>query len=322
MSADAYKLRLDRPLDREVARLFRSQVNRARRALKKPDDDSVHTARKALKRARAVLRLVRGALAQDDFDRLDDAVRQLGRRLGPVRDAAVADSLVDGLAEEKALKPSVIRALRAELDARHAAAWIDLTADDGIEAIRTELADLRLDRDALAGIDALALHGGFAWTYRRGGERLSRAVERRRAHDLHAWRRQVKHLGYQLRVLTPIWPLVLGPTARAFDRLAEALGDDHDLDELARIAAASGLGKNEARAVARLARKRREALQSAIWPLGARCYAESPGAFAGRVTLYLAAALAEAHGAPIHPLDGVALPSPPNRLFAPVPTAA
>lgn len=46
MSADAYKLRLDRPLDHEIERLFRSQVNRARRAARKPDDDSIHTARK------------------------------------------------------------------------------------------------------------------------------------------------------------------------------------------------------------------------------------------------------------------------------------
>ncbi|MDX1420311.1 MAG: CHAD domain-containing protein, partial [Rubricoccaceae bacterium] len=123
MSRPTYQLRLDRPLDREIERLFRSQVNRARRALRRPDDEAVHTARKALKRARAVLRLVRGALPENLYGALDDAVRGLGRRLGPVRDAAVAAALVETLAAEEAPGPAVLRPLRAHLDARHAAAW-------------------------------------------------------------------------------------------------------------------------------------------------------------------------------------------------------
>lgn len=313
MSADAYKLRLDRPLDREIARLFRSQVNRARHALKTPDDEGVHTARKAIKRARAALRLARGPLPADRYRTLDHTVRGIGRRLAPVRDAAVALGLVDLLKAEGDLKASVAKRLYGYLDAERASAWRTLEGDGGIAVLRDELDALRLAKGELHGVDALGLHDGLARTYVRGRERLAQSVERSHAEVLHAWRRQVKHLGYQLRLLTPVWGPVLRATAREFDALSDALGDDHDLAELARLARHADLDEKALRAVQRLTRTRRRALQTVIWPLGARLYAEEAGAFAGRLIVYLAAALAEERDAPVHPLDGMALPNPPNR---------
>lgn len=62
MSAATYEFHLGQPLKKEVARIFRSQVNRARRELKRPSDQAVHSARKAIKRARASLRLFQSTL--------------------------------------------------------------------------------------------------------------------------------------------------------------------------------------------------------------------------------------------------------------------
>lgn len=311
MGKDAYTLRLDRPLDREAVRLIRSQTNRARRALKAPDDTGVHTARKAIKRARAALRLVRGSVPRDRYRELDRALRTIGRRLAPVRDAAVALELVDTLRAEGALKKKIAAGLQTYLEALRAEAR-DALSEETIEALRAELGALWLGRDEVAGIGAHALHAGLAQTYIRGRERLAEAIARPRADEFHAWRRQVKHLGYQLRLFAPAWPLVLRPTARAFDTLAEALGDEHDLAELARLAKEAGLDKKALRSVQQATLKRRKALQAEAWPLGARLYAEEGGAFAGRLMVYLASALAEAHDAPVHPLDGLALPAPPT----------
>jgi CHAD domain-containing protein len=305
VSRGAYTLRLGRPLDGEVVRLVRSQTNRARRELKAPSDEAVHAARKALKRARAALRLVRGALPRERFRSIDHELRGLGRLLAPARDAVVALELVDVLRAEEALGESALGDLRDHLSTARADAWRTLDAE-AVAAIRARLGALRLAPEELDGLDAGALHDGLARTYRRGRKRLARATASPRADALHAWRRQVKHLGYQLRLIAPAWPLVLRPTARALDALGSALGDEHDLAELYRVAARARLDRASLRELARWTKRRRASIHEIAWPLGARVYAESPGAFAGRITAYLAAAASEARGAPPH-----AIPPPP-----------
>ena len=305
MSTPTYQLRLDRPLNHEIERLFRSQANLARRVLKKPDDAAIHTARKALKRARAVLRLARGALARTRYDELDRTIRETGRLLAPVREAAVALLLADKLAAEKALKPSVSKVLRSHLESEHLAAWKILTA---ASTLRASLDTLRLQRDELPDLEAPALYPGLKQTYARGRERLTVALEQRQAEDLHAWRRQVKHLGYQVRLLAPAWPLLLRPSARLLDTLGEALGNDHDLAGLSRVAHAADLDEKQRRRVHKLVRRRRRALQGSIWALGTRIYAEDEGAFAGRLITYLLMAHSETRGQETPALDGLAFP--------------
>ncbi len=313
MSTDAYKFRLDRPLDREVRRIFRSQVTRARRSLKSADDLGVHTARKAIKRARAVLRLIRGGISPERYRELDRALKGIGRRLAGVRDGAVAVTLTEMLTVERAVKSSVSKGLSEHLETVRDAAWKSLLADEGIEEIRSELNDIRLSAEELEGMRAHALYDGLTETYTSGKERLALAIESPNADSLHGWRRQTKHYGYQLRLLTPAWPLVLRAEARAIDTLSESLGDHHDLSELLRLAKESDLDKNAFRSLQRQVQKRCKSLEATIWPLGARIYAEDGAAIAQRMTVYLAAALAEEHGIPVHPLDGMAPLAPPNH---------
>src|SRR5580693_577882 len=49
----------------------------------------VHDARKAIKRMRALARLLRCALGEREFERVDDSLRAAGRRLSGARDAEV-----------------------------------------------------------------------------------------------------------------------------------------------------------------------------------------------------------------------------------------
>lgn len=314
----SYRFRLDRPLGAEAVRIFDGAVRQARRALKTPDDEGIHRARKALKRSRALLRLIRFGVPLADFRALDREVRAIGRVLAPIRDAAVLLDLLDRLAPDGALKSGDLEKLRTVSEARRDAAHVAFEAQGGGAAVRDRLAAVRLAPHGL-DLDTLTIHAGLEATYGRGMDRLASAVEDNTAETLHAWRRQAKYLGYQLRLLTPSWPHLLGPTARAFDALSEGLGDDHDYAEWARFTDEAALPRKVQRRVAALAEERRAALQHGVWPLGARLYAESPMAFAGRLTVYLATALAVKHGAPVHPLDGLALPAPPNRpLVVPV----
>lgn len=51
---------------------------------------------------------------------------------------------------------------------------------------------------------------GFRRVYEKGRMRFEFARAARTTENLHEWRKQVKYLLYQVSVLNPIWPKVVG----------------------------------------------------------------------------------------------------------------
>jgi CHAD domain-containing protein len=74
---------------------------------------------------------------------------------------------------------------------------------------------------------------GLRQTYRQGRELVSQydLVGRENFADesWHELRKNTKALGYQLRLLRPVWPAPIEGVIDEIDRLGEYLGDDHDL---------------------------------------------------------------------------------------------
>lgn len=56
-----------------------------------------------------------------------------------------------------------------------------------------------------------------------------RANKNPNVETLHEWRKQVKDLGYQLRILKEIWHSEVGHFADELQRLGDYLSDHHDL---------------------------------------------------------------------------------------------
>jgi len=87
----------DRRLEPErLLDVARSQVKRGAKTLDPswpPRDAAVHDARKRLKKARAALRLARPVLGERRFARDNERLRDAGRPLGAVRDAAMLIAL-------------------------------------------------------------------------------------------------------------------------------------------------------------------------------------------------------------------------------------
>src|SRR5437588_5694982 len=65
-------------------------------------------------------------------------------------------------------------------------------------------------------------------TYRRGQNRLAKALKKRDPESFHVWRMNVKELWYQLRILRPLNRLVLEEIASDAKTLGELLGRAHD----------------------------------------------------------------------------------------------
>ncbi len=106
---------------------------------------------------------------------------------------------------------------------------------------------------------------------------------------MHEWRKSVKNLGYQVRLLERAAPSVLEPLGANLDDLAEALGDDHDLavlvERLALDPAQFGGSRYAIRAID-IVRAQQEELRRRAFRLGATIYAEKPARFTARVEQY------------------------------------
>jgi CHAD domain-containing protein len=84
---------------REARRIVGQDIAKARAALKsrRLSDSSIHRARKSIKKARAVWRLLREALPSATYRQMNMQLRDAGRPLGAARDAKILIVALDSL---------------------------------------------------------------------------------------------------------------------------------------------------------------------------------------------------------------------------------
>jgi CHAD domain-containing protein len=255
--------------------------------------ESVHEARKDLKKLRSLLRLVRDEIGDDVYRRENARFRDAGRLLSGARDAEVKLKTVDALRERgdgmptKATLRKYIYSLESERD-EHVRAGRERTSQvvTEIEAGRAATADWSLADDGWELVGA-----GLARSYRRGRDRFADVREDPSAESVHEWRKRVKDLWYHLRILSELWPSVVGETADEAHELADLLGDHHDLAVLAEDARGRRDrfdSKDDLDALLAAAGRRQGELLAAALALGARLYAEKPKAFSRRFEAYWA----------------------------------
>ena len=279
-----------------MRRIVREQLVHAAASLTDPDDcqAAVHEARKSFKKIRAALRLVRDEIGHATYRAENIRLRDAGRRLSEVRDSWVFVQTLDDLARHlgEFLTPETLEPVRRRLLRRHeriTAAVFDRsgTAEAVIRTIEDMLrcslpaADIRDEFDAV--------EGGLRRVYRRGFRRHKEVLWNPSAESLHAWRKRVKYLRYHCDILMPLWPGVVGQLHERAKELGELLGDDHDLVELRRTLIEEPslcAGQVRRELLIALIDRRRAELQAQAMPLGARLYAERPGAFVRRFAVY------------------------------------
>jgi CYTH domain-containing protein/CHAD domain-containing protein len=269
-------------------------------------ESAVHEVRKRCKETRGLARLVRRDLG-DEFAPFDQMVRSAANDLSALRDAhavlATLDHLLDAHPNEVDVRS--VRDRQAEASAAATAA-----IEDGDDRIRTARAQLIQAREHAAGWVVprgfAPLGDGLAATYAQGRRGLRRAEQLPINHRFHDWRKAVKYLWYQTRLLHDAAPSVLGPLVDQLDGLADALGDDHDLAVLVDLLDADPdrFGTPESVAhVRQLATLQQDELRIAAYRSGATIYAEPAPAFRRRIRSYWRLAVDEG---PECPTGGIA----------------
>ena len=200
-------------------------------------DTRVHAARKALKRARAALRLMRPALEPGVYERENRALRDAARCLSPLRDAmslVVASEQLGKSHSRTAVGAVTLAALRQRLVQR-----LDTARGKFAEpATRRRCASLvkasreRMLRRAPRRADAPKLLAGLRKIYRNGRRSFARALAEHTPELLHEWRKQTKYLHAAAGALCKAGVQPLKRVVQRCADIAECLGDDHDLSVL------------------------------------------------------------------------------------------
>lgn len=295
-----YRLEHDETLGDGVRRVAIERLDDALATLDDPGsngsiEEAVHDVRKRCKELRGLVRLVRPALG-DRYRTTNHALRDAARELSPLRDAhallATFDHVVAGYVER--IPPEGLAGVRAGLVAEAEAATSAVDGGDPrLAEARTLLAhvkdqapDWSIDDD----VDVVA--SGAATTYRRARKAMRAAGEEPSDEHLHEWRKRIKYLWYQMRLVESAAPSVLEPLVARLHDLADGLGDDHDLAVL--VATTSTApddhgGREQVERLHDLLGEVRADLQHRCRLLGERLLAEPPKAFAARISAYLEA---------------------------------
>ena len=299
-----------------LARAISEQIQRALEVVDSREDvaQAVHEARRAIKRARALLRL---AAPPPRTSQTAFALRDAGRALAGLRDASVVVATAEGLHGESGPNevPMVPQTLLESLEEERARRFKESGSAKGplqvagglLRAMVAEAQQFQAQDDtagqtpeASGGVEllwsgvraaytAVRLRSdpadGQGTTQRPGSGEEHRPVDRQEAVDerSHKLRKRVKDLRYQLEFLNTGHPK-LDRLVRDLHHLTDLLGDRNDLAVFGEIAAATDvLSEGKRSALSAHIESRKQTLGSEAKALSDRLFEEATDPFVSRV---------------------------------------
>jgi CHAD domain-containing protein len=291
----AFRLKLHEPLSKGLKRIFCEQIDSALHCCHNPAKQrgvAVHEVRKHLKKLRAAMRLAVSEIGKNCLAKEDRCVRRIGRLVSDLRDAQVRlqtfRRLRDKAAKDRSkhLFPCTEELLLLERESFSAAfAGWQRQAVPQLEEVKARLLAWPLD-----DMNWKEICNAVCKIYRRGQRALAEAIDDPETDNFHAWRKRVKDVWYELRILQPLNRTVLEEMAHDAEVLSELLGNEHDLDFLrTRLEKESGdqILAAELTSLQKLISKRCKRLRRDALELGRRFYAEPSKAFAKRISIFV-----------------------------------
>lgn len=284
----SYRLTSRTRVSRQLGRIVRQQVWHALTHIESaaPSEAAIHEARKCVKRARAVLHLLREEMGPG-YRRENGRLRTAAHSLAALRDA---DATAETLGALRRRYPTVLtgasmrviaRGLRARKRRTRARAgtWLSTAREALTQSSRS--APDKVARAAGGG----PVRRGLLRGYRRARNAFGQVTMDSGASAFHLLRRRVKDHGYHVE-------LCEGLSAQARSRVRDLrqletwLGDDHNLALLRRTILAAPGRYGDARSTAMVLGcilRYQSALRSRALRLGARLFSERPAHFQGVV---------------------------------------
>jgi CHAD domain-containing protein len=290
------ELRWDEWATQGVRRIAQHEIAAALKTLDRRavSNQSVHAARKAIKKARAALRLLRDAIGDRTYRRENTALRNASRPLSADRDAQTLIDTLDMLVKYYGTRASTLPLQKFRHSLRRNRSDVQrrlLKQADGLKSSRDALGATheRAARWSVGRHGWSVLGAGLKRVYSAGRRAFDRALSERSVEHLHEWRKQVKYLWNQLQIFEPMSPKYIGELTNRTHALAENLGDDHDLAHLRATVLASSnasLSSTTQSTLIALIDRSRVRLEVKVLVLGRRLYRDPPIVFMARFRSY------------------------------------
>lgn len=292
-----YRFRCGKSLENESARLIQTQIDRALGEIDTEEigvPEKVHRVRKRCKKIRAILRLVRYGVGDDRYRSENQWYRDTARLLSEARDLRVTLRCCRRLEEEVEDEGQEVflKNLASRIRMQH-----EGVKDDG-ESIKPRLEKsaerLKTGRTRLEDWKFMAdgervLKKGLKKTFSRGEEAMKVAMKSGEAADFHEWRKRAKYHMYHSRLLRNCWKPIIRSHCKVMKKLADALGDDHDLSIVEDLVSSIEGVDSESYEMQRLHKQlqsRHQQLRREALNIGLRIHAEKPKSLSRRFANY------------------------------------
>ena len=235
----AYRIDFDNPLGDEVRSIASELLKDAIVLLQRQPDgphEAIHDARKNIKRARALYRLI--ASEAKEFQAAENGrLREIARELSHLRDSAALAETTDYLEKETDRKQSkaAIRRLGRSMKKRRdkitgkekeVQEKLD-TCAAGLREADSALDGLVLPRLRKQAIECIA--SGWRKTSRKARKALSACQHTGDDEPFHDLRKRSQDRYMHAALLRPIWPSGMVSIQRQSKTLVDLLGHEHDL---------------------------------------------------------------------------------------------
>jgi CHAD domain-containing protein len=243
--------------------------------------EAVHEYRKSIRRARALVDLLRPALGKTGADGLVLRLKEAFAKTGSLRDSAILLAALDFLGDPDSTTEALRHLLEVEQTDRAG-------PGETTELLKSGASDLRglpkvLDVVLPAGESISELQGGLVRSQRRTRQALSKALEDYSEENFHRWRRRLKELRYQVELLASAGSQPLRAREKALARLAQDVGKVTDLFVLRQQVESRAAQLPGAAELSEKIRRRGEEAARALLSRGSELLAEPPREFADRV---------------------------------------
>jgi CHAD domain-containing protein len=282
-------LHTDEPLGVGVLRVAEDLIDSivgSGQYLEQEEGEYIHHVRTAIKRLRALLRLIRPVVGEQFFNRENARLRKAGRRLAVARDAEVARETLKTLSVAGEPEKKAVAAALAGLESK------TQPGTDIGEALREVKADLEqtkrnLQRLQLVNGEWEVVEAGLQDVYRQSRKRMNTALQDGGEEAFHKWRIRVKNLFYELELLEPVWPKRMDKMTSRLAKLQDKIGLDHDIAVLKVLLRKTPEAFGGTEAVGRIIRRlngESRKLRHAAEPLGEKIFAKKPRRFVRKLS--------------------------------------
>lgn len=278
-----YRIDKDETPGDGLARIYGEQIEKLARDLTDNDvsvPERVRRARVRCKRVRALLALAREGLGKKAWRKHNRWWRDLGRSLSDVRDLSARVEALDAVRAEVTAErqDSAISRMRAWMEMDRVAREAEWDVHEALKRFTSRLREAPSPK--LSGVKTFAeTEAGYARTFTAARKAMRNAAVGDDPEFFHEWRKRVKAMGLQARLLREVHP-VLEADVSAGRALSSVLGMAQDIDVvLATLDADPSLPLSvmETEALEATLTARREALFGAALDLAGRFLPDRSG---------------------------------------------